>query len=88
MLVLASNSPRRSEILKEAGFEFIVRTPNVSEDRHANEAPQAYVRRLAREKAWAVEAFPGEVVLGADTVVVIESQILGKPSDNTDAARM
>ena len=88
MLVLASQSPRRREILSRAGIGFVVRPPAVQEEAADGEDPVAHVRRLAREKAEAVPAGPGEIVLGADTVVVIEGRILGKPADAEDAARM
>jgi septum formation protein len=84
-LVLASQSPRRSELLKSAGIAFRVQAANIDETHLAGETPVDYVRRLAREKA---EAVPGELVLGADTVVVVDGQILGKPIDAADAVRM
>jgi septum formation protein len=88
VLVLASQSPRRAEILRQAGIPFIVRTAPVDETPLANEKPEDYVRRLAEEKAVAVTAAPDETVLGADTTVVIGSQLLGKPADAADAFRM
>ena len=88
MLVLASQSPRRAEILRQAGVPFIVRTAPVDETPLADEKPEDYVRRLAEEKAMAVAAAPDETVLGADTIVVIGSQLLGKPADAADAHRM
>lgn len=95
MLVLASASPRRRELLAQAGFAFSVRAAEIPEDPHANEDPIAYVTRLAREKAEAVfrqisseESAPPQVVLGADTTVTVDNQILGKPADASDAARM
>ncbi len=95
MLVLASASPRRRELLAQAGFAFSVRPAHIPEDPHANEDPIAYVTRLAREKAEAVfreisseESFPPEVVLGADTTVTLDNHILGKPADDSDADRM
>jgi septum formation protein len=84
-LVLASQSPRRSELLRSAGISFRVQAANIDETPLPGEAPVAYVRRLAREKA---EAVPGELVLGADTVVVAGGQILGKPVNANDAIRM
>jgi septum formation protein len=84
-LVLASQSPRRSELLRSAGIPFRVQAAHIDETPRLGEPPVAYVRRLAQEKAQAVE---GELVLGADTVVVIDNQILGKPTDAEDAARM
>ena len=88
MLILASKSPRRAEILTQTGFEFRVRAADVDEARLDREAPDAYVRRLAAEKARAVAMHGGEIVLGADTVVVIGEEVLGKPSGAAEAARM
>jgi septum formation protein len=91
-LVLASSSPRRAELLQAAGLPFVVRAASVDETRHANEAPDHYVRRLALAKACAAAAAPHELVLGADTVVVAgpasEAACLGKPADAADAAAM
>ena len=87
-LVLASSSPRRAELLLAAGLPFVVRPASVDETRHADEAPDAYVRRLAAEKACAAVAAPDELVLGADTVVVAGASCLGKPADAADAAAM
>jgi len=87
MLVLASASPRRREILNSAGICCSVRPAEVDESRLAGETPGNYVRRLAEAKARAVQQ-PGETVLGADTVVVIDGRILGKPRDAADASRM
>ena len=89
MLVLASASPRRQELLRNAGITFEVVPANIPENSLPGEAAKASAERLAREKALAVaRQRPHDVVLGADTVVVIDSQILGKPSDPADAARM
>jgi septum formation protein len=88
MLVLASSSPRRREILQQAGIPFTIRPVAVDETPLPGESPRDYVRRLAREKAVAAGAGPGEIVLGADTTVVIGGEILAKPSDGADAARM
>ncbi len=95
MLVLASASPRRRELLTQAGFSFTVHPAHVPEDPLLGENPIAYVTRLAREKAEAVFAeltskgsAPPQVVLGADTTVTLDNQILAKPADSTDAARM
>lgn len=87
-LVLASRSPRRKELLQAAGIPFIVRTAEVPEVREPHESAQDYVRRLAREKAHAVELHAGEIILSADTVVVLDEQVLEKPCDDADAARM
>jgi septum formation protein len=88
MLVLASQSPRRSEILRHAGIPFTVRVAEVDESVLPAESPADYVRRLAAAKAYAVESAEGETVLGADTTVVIDGEILGKPVDAADARRM
>src|SRR5216683_4272221 len=88
MLVLASQSPRRSEILRRAGIPFVVRPANVDETARLSESPEDYVKRVARDKAMAASAAPSEIVLGADTTVVIDGEILGKPADAADAARM
>jgi septum formation protein len=88
MVVLASQSPRRSEILRQAGIPFVVRTAPVDETPLPGERPEDYVRRVAELKALAVEMRPDEVVLGADTTVVIHGKMLGKPSDAADARRM
>jgi nucleoside triphosphate pyrophosphatase len=88
MFLLASQSPRRREILSNAGLEFEVRPAGVIESRHANEAPAEYAQRLAREKAEAVECGPGDIVLGADTIVIAGEHVLEKPADLEDARRM
>ena len=88
MLVLASNSARRKEILTAADIPFIVRAPSIAEKRRPDEPPRDYVCRLAEEKAFAIPIAPGEIVLGADTTVVIEDHILEKPLDQADALRM
>ncbi len=88
VLVLASQSPRRAEILRQAGIPFTVRSAEVDETPIDGEAPEDYVRRLAEWKALAVEASPDETVLGADTTVVIDGEMLAKPADSADARRM
>ena len=88
-IVLASRSPRRSELLAAAGISLEVLAADIDETPHTNEAPEAYVERLAIEKASAVLALrPGTTVIGADTTVVIDGQILGKPADAQDATDM
>lgn len=88
-LILASGSPRRAELLRQAGIRFEVSAPDVDEALHPGEAPEAYVRRLAAAKARHVAAsHPGRLVLGADTTVVVDGEVLGKPLDAADAARM
>ena len=79
MLILASRSPRRSEILRQAGIEFIAQAADVDESVQAGENPENYVKRVAQLKALAVKSDGGDVVIGADTVVVIDGDILGKP---------
>jgi len=88
MLVLASRSPRRSELLRNAGIPFTVSVADVDETVRNGESPEEYVVRVAEEKAMAIVAGPGDVVLGADTTVVIDGRILGKPADADDAVRM
>ncbi|MGE3468002.1 MAG: nucleoside triphosphate pyrophosphatase, partial [Pyrinomonadaceae bacterium] len=88
-LILASGSPRRAEILTSVGWEFTKHVACIDESERAGEAPEDYVMRLAREKAEAVAAsYPECIVLGADTTVVIDGGILGKPKDLFDARRM
>jgi septum formation protein len=87
-LVLASRSPRRAELLKAAGLEFTVRAVDVDETPRPGEDPSLYALRLALAKAEAVPAGADEVVLAADTTVVLGSEIMGKPVDVMDAARM
>jgi septum formation protein len=90
MLVLASASPRRQQLLRNAGISFTVQPADVDETPRAGEPPRACAERLAREKALAVwRTRPHDVVLGADTIVVVDDEtILGKPVDAEDAARM
>jgi septum formation protein len=89
MLVLASASPRRKELLQNAGIPFTVHAADIPEIPMEGELPKAYAERLAREKALAVfEKHPEDFVLGADTIVVVDNIILGKPRDSSDAARM
>ena len=98
MLVLASASPRRRELLAQAGYTFTVYPAHIPEDPLPNEDPIAHVTRLAREKAeavfrelspvWKKEGLDGQSVLAADTIVTLDNHILGKPSDPADAARM
>jgi septum formation protein len=96
MLILASASPRRQELLHNAGIEFVVRAADVPEELRPGELPQAYAERLAQEKARAVwqsaaAEFCGSepcFVLGADTIVIVDGRVLEKPKDEADAARM
>lgn len=88
-LILASQSPRRSELLHNAGFTFTVRARPVEEIRGRDEAPADYCRRLARQKADAAwEGNLEEVVLGADTIVVLDGRVMEKPADARDARAM
>lgn len=88
-LVLASASPRRAELLRAAGFSFDVRPVDLDERALAGEAAPAYVERLAVEKARAAaRQARDEVVLGADTVVVVDGAMLGKPQDRDEAREM
>lgn len=89
MLILASASPRRAELLRNAGISVIVDPAHVPEEPSPGESPIAYAQRLARDKTLAVLARrPAGTVLGADTVVVVDDQLLEKPIDAADAARM
>src|SRR5579863_7662556 len=89
MLVLASTSPRRQELLRNAGISFVVQPADVDETPLANEPARGCAERLARAKALAVwEKRPGDFVLGADTIVVVNGAILGKPADADDATQM
>jgi len=88
-LVLASASPRRAALLREAGWAFEVAPVDLDETLRPGETAQAYVERLAQAKAAAAASKdPEAVVLGADTTVVVQGQVLGKPLDSADAARM
>lgn len=95
-LILASASPRRRELLAQAGYAFTVEAADVDESERPGESPSDYVRRLAEEKAQAIFARHTNaqnsdsplIVLGADTTVVCEGQILAKPADAADARRM
>ena len=90
MLILASASPRRAELLRSAGIEFRVHAAEITETRRTNESPRHFAMRLAGEKAAAVAALEaaGLYVLGADTIVVVDQHVLGKPADGSDAKRM
>ena len=88
-IVLASGSPRRVEIMNSVGWEFVKTVPDVDESVRDGEPAEAYVQRLAGEKALAVAAsHPGEIILAADTTVMIGEEIVGKPEDLEDARRM
>lgn len=89
-LILASGSPRRRELLTQLGYSFDIVVPNVEEFRQTGEPPQEYVARLSRDKALAGLALsePDSIVIGSDTIVVLDEQVLEKPQDFTDARRM
>jgi septum formation protein len=88
-IVLASASPRRQQLLKDAGIEFVVRPANIDEIQQLGEGAAYFAERMARDKARAIRASaPESVVLGADTIVVARDQVLGKPTDPADAVRM
>ncbi len=86
-LILASASPRRAELLRAAGYEFEIVVSDVDERVRDGETPAEYVRRLAAEKSAAVQAADA-IILGADTTVVVDGEILGKPRDDDEAAAM
>jgi septum formation protein len=89
MIVLASASPRRQELLRNASIPFTVQPADIIEAPLAGESPRDCAERLAREKAIAVSlSRPLDYVLGADTIVVVDDTILGKPRDRNDAVRM
>jgi septum formation protein len=89
MLVLASASPRRQELLRNAGIAFTGQASGIDETPLEGESPRCCAERLARNKAWAIfRIHPEDYVLGADTIVVVDKQMLGKPRDAADAARM
>ena len=89
MLVLASASPRRQELLRNAGFAFEVQPADIPENVLPGEDAKKYAERLAREKALAVSLqHPHDTVLGADTIVAVDGQLLGKPANSADATRM
>src|SRR5271155_1203686 len=89
MLVLASASPRRQELLRNAGIPFVVQPTDIPEVPRPAEAPRAFAERMAREKALAVfRQHADDFVLGADTIVIVDAEILGKPRDAADAVRM
>ena len=87
-LVLASNSPRRRQLLALSGLPFLVKVANVDESQLPNESPADYVLRLAETKARTIQAEPDQVILAADTTVVDGSDILGKPQDAAEAFAM
>ena len=89
MLILASASPRRRDLLTQIAVEHAVHAANIDEARHTGESPIAYVQRLAREKARAVHPFHlADTVLAADTTVALDGEVLNKPRSPADAERM
>lgn len=86
--MLASRSPRRAELLRAAGFDFVVRVADVDETPLEMESPRDYVIRVALDKSRAIQLNSQEIALAADTTVVLGGQIMGKPLDGRDAARM
>ena len=85
-IILASASPRRKELLKCLGIEFDIIVPDIHEQAHDEEAPEAFCARISREKALAVRKnFQNSLIIAADTIVVIDGQILGKPKDRDEA---
>jgi septum formation protein len=88
MLILASRSPRRSDLLRAEGFDFAVRAMEIDESVQGEESPRDYVRRLAEMKALAVSMHAGEVIVAADTTVALGNEIFGKPRDEEDARWM
>lgn len=88
MLILASASPRRHELLLAAGLPHVVQPAHIPEVRNQDESPRDFVRRLAEEKARAITVSSGDIVLGADTVVAVDNQVFGKPAGEAEAAGM
>ncbi len=88
-IILASSSPRRRELLTQVGIPFQTVPPEIEEVMLEDESPEEFVRRMSREKAGAVAVeHPDRIVLGSDTIVLLEGDVLGKPVDTEDAAAM
>jgi septum formation protein len=88
-LCLASSSPRRRELLTRFGLDFLVQSPDTDESVRSHESPEAFVTRIALEKAQQVAPdHPERITLAGDTVVVLDQKILGKPMDRADSVRM
>ena len=87
-LVLASASPRRRELLKSLGLYFEIQVPEIDETPEPNEVPRAFVERMAKEKAAAISVSSDTMLIAADTIVVQENMILGKPKDEEEAFSM
>jgi len=88
VLILASASPRRHELLLAAGIPHVIHAASIPENRDAGESGTGFVRRIAEEKARAVVCGPEDIVLAADTVVCLDDELFGKPTDAQDAIRM
>ena len=87
-LILASQSPRRKELLGLFGLPFVIRVADIDETMDETVAPYDEVARVSREKAMAVERARGDIVVAADTIVVCENRVLGKPKDEEEARAM
>ena len=88
-LILASSSPRRADLMRRLGLSFIIRPADIDETYTAGESPADHAERLAREKAVAIASqSPHAVVVGSDTIVVLDGEVLGKPRGPEDAVRM
>ena len=88
-IILASSSPRRAELLRTIGVEFEIAPSQVQERPHPDEAPADYITRLARAKAISIARQREQgLVIGADTIVVLDGRILGKPADEVEAGKM
>ena len=88
-IVLASRSPRRSTLLRDAGYDIEVSPADIDEHQFRNESPRTYVSRLAADKATTVaQRYPEQIVIGADTVVVLNDVVFGKPIDRNEAVGM
>jgi septum formation protein len=88
-LILASASPRRKELLSYIGYQFEIKVADINEEVFLNEDPVTYVKRMSQEKCQTIsKIFPDAVVVGADTTVVLDGVILGKPVDKKDAEKM
>lgn len=87
-VVLASASPRRKELLARLGLAFTIEKPDIDESQRPNEEPIAYAERLAKEKAFAVAAVADTTIISADTIVVLDGDVLGKPASGSEAFAM
>ncbi len=88
-IILASRSPRRSELLRQIGVRFRIMPADIDESTRPEENPRSFVERLAREKAEAIARdHPNDLVLGSDTIVLLDGEILGKPEDSREAVSM